>query len=157
MSREQRDPRAVARADQQRAAEAHTAQVVDRMEVALPGGGTRLDDIGPDNRPEWLTALFVRHNEAQRTNGQACDHVADGIPGIRCIVAWYPGVIVCAPCLARGILMPPKGSDAEFTCDGCGEVHREGVRATVIHTAPDTIFSLGVCTGCLPSLKGLAS
>jgi hypothetical protein len=138
-------------ADQQSAAEAHTSLVVTRMETALPGGGTRAD-ISADNRPEWLTALFIRHNDAS-ANGQACDHVADGIPGIRFIVAWHPGVIVCAECMRRGLLMPPPGSDAEFTCDGCGIVHREGVRMTVLTVATDTLFHLGVCTDCLPDLQ----
>jgi hypothetical protein len=142
-----------ARADQQAAANAHARRIFDSFMVGLPGGGTRRE-IEPRTRPAWLTVLFERHNTASERDGRACDHVIEGGPRPRAIFAWAPGVTVCVDCAAAGMFSPEPGSVAEYTCDGCGEIHREGLRATVIEVAPDTSFYLGVCLRCLATLSG---
>ncbi len=142
------DPLGIARADQQRAAEAHSARILSRYRWALPGGGTPAY-MPAGTEPTWLRAMLDRHAAALNgPNAKACDHVADGQAVPRAIVAWLPGVIVCVHCLATGALLPDPASDDEYRCDGCGEVHRDGLRASVIQVLPDTTLHLAVCMGC---------
>lgn len=145
------------RADQQQAAEAHTALFVERHKVGLPGGGTSVH-IEPNAEPEWLRALLATHQAALNGPGAlACDHIADGEIGLRCIMAWHPGVLICAQCAASGRFGVDPSTDDEYRCDGCDQVHREGVFATVIQVLPDTTLHLGVCADCRATLSGARS
>ncbi len=146
-------PGDVAQADQQRAAEDHSARFFDRHRQGFPGGGTRVE-LPPDTTPAWLRTLLDLHQAALNgPDAKACDHVADHQAIARTVFAWYPGLIVCVQCAASGRFMPKPGSDDEFTCDGCGELHREGLRPSVIQIMPDTTFHLGVCGTCLVTLN----
>jgi hypothetical protein len=141
----------VHRADQQLAAEAHTAELFDRLADKMPGGGTRAY-VPAGAEPGWLRQLLDDHQAALNSpDAKCCDHIADGQAGPRCVLAWYPGLIVCAPCMATGRFMPDKDSDDEFTCDGCEQVHREGVFSSAIQIMPDTTFHLAVCADCRAS------
>lgn len=146
-----------ARQDQQRAAEAHTSAFFRRHEIGLPGGGTTVH-MAPGAEPEWLRTLLDQHQTALNgPDAMACDHVADGQAGPRCVLAWHVGLIVCAPCAASGRFMPDKTTDDEFRCDGCSRVYPAGIYASVIQIMPDTVFHLGLCAGCRSTVAAARS
>ncbi|HZR54595.1 MAG TPA: hypothetical protein VFB06_34480 [Streptosporangiaceae bacterium] len=143
------DPATVHRQDQEGAAARESAAIFDNLQWALPGGGRKFTTDG--NPPEWLVRLGDRHNKALAADPRACEHLADGRPGARVVLAWWPGVLLCPRCVAA---MDPLPDDApeERTCDGCDTFYPEGLKLIAIQVRPDTTFHAFACDNCMAEL-----